>query len=202
MEGIIEFVTENARHAPWVVFSASLLAGMNIPISIDILLALSAVLAATTIPEYTYLLFGSVLIGCIFAAWISYWVGRLAGTSLKKIRLFRKPLSDENIAKVRSFYERYGFWTQVVGRFIPFGVRNCLFMSSGMSRLPFKRFALRDAIACTIWAAVFFPIYYTIGSNIDMLASIIKKFNLIVFGLFGLTGIGIFWYKRRKKRPS
>ncbi|MEX0961680.1 MAG: DedA family protein [Simkaniaceae bacterium] len=200
IEGLIQYVTDHAKHAPWVVFLSALLAGLNIPISIDILLAFSALLAATTVPHLALPLYFSLLFGCIFSAWIAYWIGRLLGDKLSSVPLFKKPLSEENKNRLSHFYNRYGVWTSIVGRFIPFGVRNCIFMSSGMSRYSFKRFALRDALACFLWATLLFPLFYSIGLNLDQVGGLVKRFNILIFSLFSVAGIGILWYKKKKKQ--
>lgn len=200
MESLIQFISNNANHAPWVVFLGILLAGLNVPISIDAMLAFSALLAATTAPHLTFPLYFALLFGCIFSAWISYWLGRGLGNKLSNYKLFRKALSQNNLDRIHHFYKRYGLWTYIVGRFIPFGVRNCIFMSTGMSRLPFRKFILRDALACFLWATILFPIFYSVGLNLDHLLTLIKKFNILIFSLFSLAVIGFIWYKKRKKK--
>ena len=51
-------------------------------------------------------------------------------------------VSPERVAKVASFYQKYGVWTLVVGRFIPFGVRNALFLTAGIGKMSPVRFAI------------------------------------------------------------
>jgi membrane-associated protein len=65
MDTLIAFFSQHAPHAHFFIFLAILLAGVNIPISIDLLLLLSALLAANVVPENTALLFLSVLLGSI-----------------------------------------------------------------------------------------------------------------------------------------
>jgi len=199
MQTLIDYVQSHSQHAPWVVFGATLLAGLNVPISIDILLALSAILAATTAPHLAIPLFLSLFIGCSLSAYLAYWVGRGLRPQLSKVALFKKPLSDETLERVHNFYARYGIWTFIVGRFIPFGVRNCLFMSSGASKLHFGKFAYRDGIACFIWSITLFSLFYSVGLNLDSLFVLIKKFNIAIFSAFSIAVICIFWYKRARK---
>jgi membrane-associated protein len=99
---------------------------------------------------------------------------------------------------MRSFHEKHGLWTLIVGRFIPFGVRNCLFMSAGMSKMSFGKFAYRDFIACSLWCCCCFSLFYLLGKNYQVLSHYIKTFNLFIFVAFGVTVIGAIWYKRRK----
>ena len=199
MNQIIQFVLANQVYAPWLTFFLILLAGLNIPISIDVLLVLSAFLAATTIPEYTFPLFSSILLGCYFSAWIAYWLGRVFGIKLLNVRWFSKILSPDRLKKVGIFYKKHGFLTLIIGRFIPFGVRNCLFMTAGMSKMPFSRFILRDAVACSLWASLCFYAFYSLGLNYEKLLRQMKIMNLGLFLSFGVTLIGVFCYKRYKK---
>ncbi len=198
MEKLITIISHHAPYAHWYVFVAILLAGLNIPLSIDLLVLLSAFLAAMIIPEHTLYLFLSCLLGCYFSAWGAYWMGRLLGPRLCKIGLFGKLFSQARLEKMRIFYEKYGMLTLIIGRFIPFGVRNCLFMSSGMSKMPFRKFALIDALACSLWCCVAFSIFYLLGQNYQQIWQYLKTFNLIIFAAFSMTVIGFFWYKCKK----
>lgn len=200
MEQLIQFITDHASHGHWVIFIALLLAGCNVPISIDVVMILSAVLASSFAQENAPWLFGSVLFGCIFSAWISYFIGRFAGDKLSSAPLFSKLLHPSKLEKMQNFYAKYGIWTFIIGRFIPFGVRNCIFMTSGMSKMPFKTFAIRDAIGCTLWVSSCFTLFYFVGQNFAAIWSGVKTFNLIIFIAFSVTVITTFWYKLKKNK--
>lgn len=199
MEALIEFVTQHVTLAPWFIFGAILLAGFNIPISVDLLVIISAILAATVAKEQVLLFYFTFFFGCLFSAWIAYWVGRLLGKKLIHVRWFKKLLSPEKIEKVRVFYEKRGLLTLLIGRFIPFGVRNVIFMSSGISKIPFKRFALYDLLACFVWSSTLFSLFYYASQNYQTLYGYMKTFNILIFSLFAVAVIGFIWYKRRKK---
>jgi membrane-associated protein len=199
MEHLTEIIAHHAHNAHWYIFVAIILAGFNIPFSADLLILSAAILAATIVPEHTWLLFFSILIGCYLSAMCAYWLGRLIGTALRKKKFFSKLLNPERLGKIRRFYERYGLWTLVIGRFIPFGVRNCIFMSSGMSRLHFGKFVLMDALACALWCSTCFYLFFILGQNYEMIWHYLKTFNLLIFAAFSVTVIGIIWYKSRKR---
>jgi membrane-associated protein len=199
MNSLITTITEHAHTAHWYVFVAILLAGLNIPICIDLLLLISAFLATMIIPEHTVYLFLSCLFGCYFSAWLAYWLGRILAPRLCSIRWLKHIVNIERLQRMKTFYEKYGLRTFIIGRFIPFGVRNCLFMSSGMSKMHFGKFALLDACACTLWCTTLFALFYYLGQNYQILWHYLKAFNLFVFVAFGVTVIGYVWYKIRKK---
>lgn len=202
MEHLTEIITRHAHIAHWYIFIAIILAGFNIPFSADLLILIAAILAATVVPEHTWILFYSILFGCYFSAMCAYWLGRLIGTTLSKRKFFSQLLSAHRLSKIKQFYEKYGLWTLVIGRFIPFGVRNCIFMSSGMSKLHFGKFILMDALACILWCSTCFYLFFTLGQNYETIWRYLKTFNLLIFAAFSVTVIGIIWYKRRKKTQA
>ena len=200
MEHLFEIIVEYRAFAPWITFGLILLAGLNIPISIDVLIIINALLAAHTIPEYTIPLFLSILVGCYLSAWISYYVGRKFGRKLMKYKWFSKILCEKKLTQVSNFYKKYGFFALLIGRFIPCGVRNCIFMTTGMSKMSFKQFILRDAVAVLIWTGACFYLYYSIGLNFQALMHYVKTFNILIFSAFVMTIIGVVWYKKSKKK--
>lgn len=199
MESFLSWITEHARHAHWLIFLGILLAGFNIPISADLLIIAAAVLAATIVPENLWLLFGSIFLGCLFSAHIAYWLGRLVGPQLCKWKIFSKILSAERLSRIQKFYEKHGLLTLVIGRFIPFGVRNAIFMTTGMSRVSFLKFALRDFFACLFWASICFSSFYAVGHSYETIKQFMQSFRLLLFLAFGVTVIGFIWYKKRRK---
>jgi membrane-associated protein len=199
MELLINWISEHAHLAHWFIFGAILLAGVNIPISTDVLIVGAAFLAATIIPEHVWHLYLAIFLGCYFSAWIAYWFGRLVGKKLLRFRWFQRFFPAPRVEKIQQFYKKHGFWTLMLGRFIPFGIRNCIFMSSGMSRVPFAKFALWDLPACLLWSATSFYLFFTLGKNFQALLSHLKIVNIVIFAAFGVTVITLLWYKRRKK---
>ncbi len=198
MEALASFISAHQSYAHWLIFGAILLAGFGIPISIDIVMICSALLAANIMPDKIALLFSFTLAGCVFSAWIAYWLGRTVGPKLIKLPILRSALSENRIEKTKGFYQKYGFMTFIVGRFIPFGVRNCIFMSSGLSRMSFVKFALFDLIACGIWASLAFYAFFAACSNYSALVSYVKMFNIAIFSTFAVAVIGFVWYKKKK----
>lgn len=198
METIYQFIIANQTKAPWIIFSLYLLAGMNIPICIDILVIISAVIAAMS-PEMLWPLFLSAFLGCYFSAWIAYGIGRAFGRKLLKVKWISKILPEEKIKKMEKFYSRKGFLTLLIGRFIPFGIRNAIFMSTGISRSSFIRFALRDLFPAFFWTFVCFFIFYFLGANYESLTHYLKRAHVILFLALSVTVITVFWYKKRKK---
>jgi membrane protein DedA with SNARE-associated domain len=181
MESLIEWVLRNAEFAHWFIFGAILIAGFNIPISADILIVIGGFLAATVVPHHLWHLYFAILLGCYFSAWIAYWFGRLLGKRFCKYQWFARLMPTTRLEKIGRFYSKHGLWTLLIGRFIPFGIRNCIFMSSGMSRVSFFKFALWDLMACFVWTSVSFYVFYILGQNYQLLFNHLRTLNTVIF---------------------
>lgn len=200
MESIIAFVCEHAHHAPWILFSLLLLSGLNIPISEDILLLSAGAIASRCIPEHTLWIFFWVLMGCYLSAWEAYWIGRLLGPKLYRIRLFSRVMTPERLNWLRHYYSKYGIFTFIVGRFCPGGIRNALFISSGLTKMPFNLFVLRDGLAAFISCNVYFYIGYAFAANIESLKGYIERYTIEFFIFLGcilLIWAAYYWYKKK-----
>lgn len=200
MEEALLYIQQHAQIAPYLIFGLLLLAGFNVPVSEDIMLFTSAMLAIKN-PDLLWPLFIGVYAGAYFSDLISYWLGRLLGPKLWEIKFFAKMVSQERVSQIHSFYEKYGTLTLVFGRFIPFGVRNGLFLTAGLGKMNFVKFALSDLVAATISCSTFFYLYFNLGESV---ISYVKKFNIIIFAcaLIIVTLVVIRKYLNKKKASS
>lgn len=196
MEDLIAIIQANIDYAPWIIFSALLLAGFNIPVSEDGMIFISAVLASSH-PGTGLAFFLGVYGGAYFSDLICYWLGRLLGPKLFKIRMFSNMASPEKIEKVNHYFERYGILTLIVGRFIPFGVRNAMFLAAGLSKMNFIKFALADLLACTISVSSYFYLYYQYG---EAVIDTVKEANIVIFIIAVLGVTGYFLYRRYQNK--
>lgn len=198
MDAALSFLFAHAQYAHWVIVGLLILAACSIPISEDFVVICGGVLASTVIPENTLKLYFAILLGAYFSDFIPYTVGRLFGHNLWKIGWFSRLVPERRLEQIKTYYARYGVWTILIGRFIPFGVRNCVFLSSGIAKVPFLKFAISDAIACLLSITTIFTLAYSFGKNYHLLTAHLKMVSLIVFALFITILITWFWIRRRK----
>lgn len=191
MDVITGFVVEHAHHAHYIVFGCLMLAGLNVPISEDLLLIFSGALASTLVPENLVPLFVWAFLGAYISDWVAYWLGRRLGIAIFETRWFKGHTTRRRLRKVGRFYERYGVSTLFFGRFIPFGVRNCLFISAGMGRMHFGRFLLTDGIACVLSNSILFSLGYYFGKNHHALQNYLHTYNSLIFSVFVLVIGGV-----------
>ncbi len=198
MEELLVYIQSNAQYAHWIIFGTLLLAGLNIPVSEDGMLFVSAFIASKN-PEYKTQLFFGVFAGAYLSDLICYWLGRKLGPKIWKIKFFAKMISKDKVDKISSFYGKYGMVTLICGRFIPFGVRNGLFLTAGLSKMNFFKFAIADLIACTISCTLFFNLYFKFGETV---IDYVKKGNIILFSIVLLVTLTWFLSRRKKSKAQ
>lgn len=202
MTSWIDWIIQHGEQAHWLIFAGALLAGLSIPVSIDLLIMASGILAATVVPHHTIHLFLAIFLGCYSSAAIAYWIGRIGGKKLLRFPWFAKILTEERLKKIEMFYQKHGLITLILGRFIPFGVRNGIFLTIGASSFSFLKFLLWDLLAVFIWSLSCFYLFYKVGENYQTLLGYLKNFHLLLLCCLGVTLITLIWYKYRKKKMT
>jgi membrane-associated protein len=200
MDTLINILLEHASEAHIIAFWALILAGFNVPISEDLIIIAGGIVASTIIPENIYKIFIAIFLGCYISDSISYWLGRILGKKIWNIKWLKSTISEKKILKAQSYYHKHGFKTLLFGRFIPFGVRNCLFLTAGMSKMRYRNFLISDGIACLISNICLFSLTYHLGKNYEQIFRWVKAFDLVVFFIFISTIFFIIILYRRKKK--
>ena len=151
---------------PVFAFVALILAGLNIPFSEDIIIIGGALIAQAD---------DSLILPCIIAIYagvaisdsVSYFLGYLAARGIIKVKMINKALNNRYTAKLQRNLDKHGILTFIACRFIPFGVRNTLFMSSGFFGLKYRRFILFDIIASLISVNTLFWLVFIFGESAE-----------------------------------
>lgn len=195
----LALINSNVHTAPFIIFGLLFLAGFNLPVSEDIMIFTSAILAAKN-PEYTYQLFAGLFLGAYISDLICYaLMGRYLGHKLFKIKFFANVVTPEKLEKINYFFKKYGVLTLIFGRFIPFGVRNALFISAGLGKMSALKFALADLLACTISVVTYFYIYYTFG---ELAIEYVKQSNYVIATIAVIILIIVAVNKLKKKATT
>lgn len=198
MDQLLLIIQSNIQIAPYIIFGALLLAGFCLPISEDGMLFISAVLASKYPDLFLHFLL-AVFLGAYFSDLICFTLGKTVGPKILKISFFSKMISQDKIKTVQQFYDKYGIITLIFGRFVPFGVRNALFLSAGIGKMNNIKFAMSDLLACSISTAVYFSLYYYMGSTV---IEYVKKGNIVIFSIAIIVALAVIINKKRKKKNN
>lgn len=196
MDQLIQLLYQAAPYVHFVSFGLLLLAGLSLPVSEDLVIIISASIAATVMPENAVIIF----IGCFFGAylsdWIPYLIGRFGGPRLLKTPFFARIFNREKIDLIESYFRKYQVKTIFFGRFIPFGVRNALFFTAGFSGVRFHKFLMIDLCALALTSTIQFSIGYALGDNFRDIFPYLNRYKLIILSL--LTAVILFWIVKNR----
>jgi membrane protein DedA with SNARE-associated domain len=112
------------------------------------------------------------LLGVLVAAFLAaaagdntgYWIGRRGGRALVVRHGRWVGLTAQRLEAIAGFYDRHGAKTILIARFLS-GVRAFAPLFAGISRIPWRRFAAVDAVACLLWSTAVGLVGYAFGES-------------------------------------
>lgn len=142
--------------------------------------------------ESLALIWALAFVGGIVGDCTAYWIGRLGGTRL--IRRFLKPEKEKKLADT---VHRHAAPVIIFGRLVA-GIRSKAAIISGMSRVPFGRYLVLDAIGVALWATVFTVLGRVVGERVLDWAKAAERYALWLVAAAVVAGI--VWYVVRARR--
>jgi len=157
-----------------------MLAGLCVPISEDLIIITGALICQEK-PSLLVPIFAATYAGVVISDYFPYILGRYIRKGTIKAKFLTQLFSPRKIVSIHRYLDKYGIFAFIVGRFIPFGVRNTMFMTSGLFGLRLWRFALYDTTAATISVCTLFFLAYHFG---EAVGKPFKAVGIILFILF------------------
>ena len=204
MFDIVTGLSQYVEYYPLAAFIALMLAGLNVPISEDLIIITGALICQEK-PSMLVPVFAATYAGVVISDYFPYILGIYMRKGTIKAKFLTQLFSPRKIVRIHRYLDKYGIFTFIVGRFVPFGVRNTLFITSGLIGLRLRRFALYDTIAATISVSALFFLAYHFGDAVE------KPFQAVGIVLFILVlsmiillmgGIVRKIRKRREQEPT
>jgi membrane-associated protein len=127
----------------YLIFTAGLLCGTHY-LDVPLLILVSTMIAAAVLGDFT-----------------GYAKGKWLGPKLfnkADARIFKRSYLE----KSKAFYEKYGMWAFVTGRFLPV-IRTLIPMLAGASGISLARFSYLNVLGALIWIGSLTPIGYYLG---------------------------------------
>jgi membrane protein DedA with SNARE-associated domain len=189
-------------------FGALVLAGIGAPIPEELpTVALGIWVGQTdtveTLGLFRWLALPVALTGVILSDITLYWIGRLWGRKLLQLRWVAKLAPEEKRQKIEKNFQKYGVKILLFIRWVP-AIRSPMFITAGVSRLPFLQFLAADAIAAAVGHSLLFFLAWWFG---DTFQHLVKDFTrleekikpLIIIGV--IVAIGLYFLIHFYRRP-
>lgn len=155
-----------------------------------------------------WLLFLASWLGSMCGDQAFFFIGRRYGTRI----LEHMPKLKPGVERALGWLENYAVIFILSYRFM-YGVRNVSGVAIGLSHIPWKRFAVLNAIAAFVWAAAFVGFGYLFGDVIkhmrhkqEVVETSVREVMLSVLALFAVLIIGklamMHWRRRKKLKKN
>jgi len=196
-------------YVQYISFGLLMLSGMSFPISEDIVFIISASIAATVAPHNLYYIFAGCFLGAYLSDIMAYSIGRyglkriLFSPILVRLKIVNPEKLRERIEVLTGYFAAYGGKTLFFGRFIPFGMRNAIFMTCGLIRMHPGKFMLIDLWRRDLHSAILFSLGYTFGNNYDVIFPYLSRYKFVLAGLIiSVLAVIIVRNALKKRRES
>ncbi len=183
-----------------VFVGTALFVGLIIPfLTGDSLLFAAGIIAGTASDHISiWILAIGVGIAAFAGDQVGFWTGRRFGKPVLTKRggsWVRKA-----VARTERFYELFGWWSVVIGRYIPWG-RVFIAPVAGISKMSYLRFATANVVGALSWAVAITVIGFLAASNPRVrVASYIVAGLVITISV--IAGIRAWRLDRRAKRQA
>ncbi|MBE8721439.1 DedA family protein [Sphingobacterium pedocola] len=148
----------------------------------DSLLFAAGMLAAQPNELNVWVMLILLLIAAITGDSLNYAIGKNFGMRITRFKILGKQMvTDEQIAKTHSFYEKYGSKTIVIARFVPI-VRTLAPFVGGIGKMNYGTFITYNVIGAFLWVVGITLAGYFLG-NIPIIKDNFSKVVLIIIFL-------------------
>jgi len=127
-------------------------------------------------------------LGSVLGALVIYYVGVWADDLVIRrfIRRYGRyfTVSEQDLDRALSFFDRYGEAIVFFGRLIPI-IRSLISLPAGMKRMPLRRFLLFTALGTSIWTALLSAAGVILKENWEDILTFIDTYQMITLVVVG-----------------
>jgi membrane protein DedA with SNARE-associated domain/rhodanese-related sulfurtransferase len=186
------------HYAYSILFLWVLIEQLGIPIpSIPVLLT-AGTLSATHRIHHSYSLF-VVLVACLIADSLWYWLGRRYGNSVLRLLCRLSFEASTCVSKTEDYFTRRGPVTLLFSKFIP-GLSTVAAPIAGQTGMPYVRFVIWDLAGSILWAEAFLLAGYFFGDIAQKSAPFFHWLGRFAFVIFVVMVLGFLAHRIMKQR--
>jgi membrane-associated protein len=166
----------------------------------SLLFAAGVVLAAHHHEVSAWLLSAAAVGMAVAGNQVGYLLGRYTGNRIK-LRKGGKLLTRENLERAGRFLDRWGFWSIVVARWVPW-VRTLAPTIAGAARMDNRRFLLANLVGAIVWVPALVLVGYYAAGLLDRVPWVkdVAIWLSVAFFVVG-TLYGLYRYVQEVRKP-
>ena len=167
----------------------------------DSLLFIAGALAAAGMLNI-WILLVTLILAAILGDTLNYWIGYTF--EMKVLEWKYSLVKKEHLDETQKYFEKYGGFTIVIARFMPF-IRTFAPFLAGIGRMRYSWFLGYNALGGVMWASLFLLVGYFVGN----LPIVQANFTLITYAIIAVSlvalvsvFVGIFAAMRKGKKKN
>ncbi|WP_025688616.1 bifunctional DedA family/phosphatase PAP2 family protein [Paenibacillus zanthoxyli] len=130
---------------------------------------------------------------------LSYWIGYRLGKPFVVKYGHRIHLGEEKLNRISLWFEKYGDKLLFIAFFIP-GVRHITGYFCGVTRMPFRRYAVYAYSGAIFWISLFISLGRVLGPKWEAYHRTVNRY-MIIFGVASaLLSLLVYLYRKHKRR--
>lgn len=137
--------------------------------------------------------------GAIIGDNLAYFTGKKYGRKILKKHGRFFGIKKKHFTYTKDFFEKHGNKSVFIARFIGY-IRSFVPLLAGINRMPYHRFLLYQISGAFCWSVFFHLIGFYFGKHWELIHDKIKIFGETTFIVLLICFIGIYFYKKWKKR--
>jgi len=145
-----------------------------------------------------------MLLACIAGVIVGdsclYMIGRYWGVRLVSLPFVKRILTPEHLAKITDNFEKYGVKILLFARLTP-GIRAPIFVTAGITKLPWLRFLIADGIYAVPGVSLLFILGYWSADTVKGIIEAGESQVRSIVWLALIVGIAGYFVYRHLRRP-
>lgn len=196
----MEALQEVVEHFTYLgVFAALVLGSLGVPIPEEMPIIAAAVLTHAGLARW-WLALSVCLVGVLSGDVVLYWAGWHWGEQVLNWRVVRLVLTPARQRWLEAAYRRHALKTVVIARHV-MGLRAAAFLTAGIARVPFWKFAVADVGAAALGVPFVFGMAYFFTDQLEAVSADAHRVErwLALAGLLVLAavlGVAVWRWKR------
>nr|WP_321349562.1 DedA family protein [uncultured Methanoregula sp.] len=130
------------------------------------------------------ILIGTLILAAVLGDTVNYWIGNKVGMKLFDIQC--SFVKKDHLEKTHEYFEKYGGFTIVIARFIPF-IRTFAPFLAGVGKMPYRWFLSYNIIGGILWILAFTLAGFFFGQ----MPIVKENFSYIIYAIIGISFIAV-----------
>ena len=126
----------------------------------------------------------SLIIAAVLGDSVNYWIGHTTG--MKVLDMKYSFVRKEHLDQTHEYFKKYGGFTIVIARFIPF-IRTFAPFLAGVGKMNYRWFLTYNITGAVMWVSAFSLVGFFFGG----LPIVEENFSLLVYAIIGVSMLAV-----------